>query len=282
MIEYRVFSLYAMERKIDMQLFKRKIYDFILEFDLPKPDSLMNIITVINESDDYYKLKRLADKAEKYGIIIQEHTYKLQYNKNDIDNARFFEMKLGIYGKADHTESYQTEVKDFYCESCDTHQLIPENDVYINKAEFRGKDIATSMKYNTEIIVSDKFKNLIENAGLTGADFYPAHHYNKCLKNDYLAWHMVVRNIMPSIHSSMPVNILEGYCSVCKRHHILPLSYVRYKINEIEEASDFNLSAENFGAGWYGSPKLIVSKKVYDLIKNNTIKGCKFEIVGIV
>ena len=74
-------------------------------------------------------------------------------------------------------------------------------------------------------------------------------------------------------------NILEGYCLLCKGHHILPLSYVRYQLNEIKSASDFNLSVEKFGPGWYGSPKLIISKKVYDLIRDNKIKGCKFEIV---
>lgn len=283
MTEYRVFSLYIRETNYNYTTHlqdQKKILDFINTFDLPKPDSPMNIITVANESEQYFKLKGSVNEAEKYGILIQEHTYKMQYNNDDMSKAHFFELKLNVYGKNDYTESYQTEYNDFYCESCNTHQYTPKGELYINKTEFRGKDIAVSNKFNNEIIISDKLKDLIEAAGLTGAGFYPAHHYNDRLKNEYPAWRLAVTSIMPPIDSSMPVNILEQYCPICKKHHILPLSYARYKKSETEGACDFNLSAESFGAGWYGSPKLIVSRKAYELIKGNKIKGCRFEIVG--
>ncbi len=283
MTEYRVFSLYIREKNYIYDTYlqcQKKILDFINTFDLPKPETLMNIITVANESEQYFKLKGLVNEAEKYGILIQEHTYKMQYKKDDMSKAHFFELKLNIYGKSDYTESYQTEYNDFYCRECDTHQYTPKGELYINKTEFRRKDIAVSNNLNNEIIISDKLKNLIETDGLTGASFYPAHHYNDRLKDDYPAWRLAVRSIMPPIDPSMPVNILEQYCPICKRHHILPLSYVRYKKSDTEGASDFNLSAESFGPGWYGSPKLIVSRKAYDLIRDNKIKGCRFEIVG--
>lgn len=237
-------------------------------------------LKVLYKSDNYQKMKSIGVEADKYNIEILEHTYKIEYSKNDIEKAHFFELKLGIYGSEDYTESFQTEFNDFYCERCDTHQYIPKGEVYINKSEFRGKNIATSMNCNNEIIVSDKMKKLIEDAKLTGVIFYPAHHFSGRLKNDYPAWRMAVTSIMPPICSAMPVNIIKGYCSVCKRHHILPLSYVRYKCNELEKASDFNLSCETFGPGWYGSPKLIISRRVYDMLKCNKIRGCRFEIVG--
>ena len=282
MQEYRIFFLYSNDNKIDFNRFKKSVDEFIKNNGLPPLKSQMNDIRVLYGSDEYWKIKKLSDDSQKYGIKIVEHTYEVHYNKSEISNAMFFELKLGIFGREDYTKSFSTEYTDFYCESCDTHQYIPKNDVYINKTEFRGKDIATSMNCNNEIIVSNKMKKLIEEAKLTGVEFYSAHHYNNRIKNDYSAWHMSVTSIMPPIDKSMPVFIIENYCHLCKKHHILPLSYVRYKHEELEKSSDFNLSCETFGPGWYGSPKLIISRNVFDLIKQNKIKGCRFEIVGSV
>ena len=280
MKEYRIFSFYSKDIRIDYNAFTYTADMFIKKFDLPKPRSQMYNFKILYNSEKYRIMKSLGAEADKYNIEIREHTYKLEYSKNDIEKAIFFELKLPIYGSEDYTESFQTAFNDFYCESCDTHQYIPKGEVYINKSEFRGKNIATSMNFNNEIIVSDKMKELIEDAKFTGIVFYPAHHFSGRLRNDYPAWRMSVTSIMPPISSAMPVSIIEGYCSVCKRHHILPLSYVRYKRNELEKASDFNLSCETFGPGWYGSPKLIISRRVYDMLKCKN-RGCRFEIVGV-
>lgn len=239
----------------------------------------LHVIKIEYGSDTY---KNINTIAANYGFEAYECSYKMKYTKNELLEAKFFEATLDIYGKTDYAESYQTKFKDFYCESCGVHQLIPGEAICINKTEFRGKDIAVSKKINNEIIVSDRMKKLIESAGLTGVKFVPVHHYNNRLKNDYPAWHMIVTSIMPPIDKSMPLYIMDNYCGVCKRHHVLPLSYVRYKESELAKACDFNLSCEMFGNGWYGSPKLIVSRSFYDLIRKNKIKGCRFEIVGTV
>lgn len=278
MKEYRIFGMKSnMSYAEAGTKFEKMVKDLSLPAD--RFNSTLRVVKIEYESDVYRSISAIA---VKYGFEAYEHTYKMEYTKRELSEADFFEVTFGIYGKADYTESYQTKFKDFYCESCGVHQLIPEEEIYINKTEFRGKDIAVSMKHNNEIIVSDKMKTLIEGSNLTGVKFYPAYHYNNKLKNDYPAWHMVITSIMPPIDKSMPLYKLEGYCDVCRKHHKLPLSFVRYKNDDIVKASDFNLSCEMFGNGWYGSPKLIISHKVYDLIMKNKIKGCKFEIVGMV
>lgn len=237
------------------------------------------VISLDKESEEY---AQIMSTAEKFGLKAIEHHYQMKYTAKEINSAMYFEMFLGIYGKNDYTQSYQTKLVDNYCSKCNNHLLFPDKEVYINKNEFKGKDIATSMNGNYEIIVSDKMKKLIEEAKLTGIIFYPAYHYKEDYENDYPAWRMAVQNIMPPIDKNMPVNIIDGYCDVCQNHHILPLSYVRYKKSELEKATDFNISCEAFSGGWMSSPKLIISRKVYNLIKTNKIHGCKFEIVGIV
>ena len=278
MIEYRILGMKSNMSYAEAGAnFEKMVKDLSLPAD--RFNTTLRVIKIEYESDEYRNISAIA---VKYGFKAYEHTYKVEYTKKELSEAKFFEVNLSIYGKADYTEGYQTKYKDFYCKSCCAHQLIPEGVIYINKTEFRGKDIAVSMKLNNEIIVSNKMKELIENMNMTGVNFFPAYHYNNRLKNDYLAWHMVVTNVIPKIDSSMPMYIMDNYCSVCKRHHVLPLSYVRYTKSELVKVNDFNLSSEMFGNGWYGSPKLIVSHNVYDLIINNRIKGCKFEIVGII
>ena len=280
MIEYRIFMLYPLVDYYNDHDLRLNMLADELNIDRKAIRHFEPSYAKIEYGSFAYRNIKMV--AEKYGYNAVENTYGIKYSKTEMSKANLFEMKLAIYGKEDYTESYQTKFSDFYCEKCGVHQYIPMEDIYINKAEFRGKDIATSMKCNNEIIVSDKMKILIEESVLTGVEFYPAYHYNNKIKNDFPAWHMRVKSIMPPIDKSMTVNILEGYCSLCKIHHIIPLSYVRYQLNEIKSASDFNLSVEKFGPGWYGSPKLIISKKVYDLIRDNKIKGCRFEIVGVV
>lgn len=280
MQEYRIFSLYSKDIKTDRNTHIKNAEEFIAKHSLPQPEKPMYIFKVLSESQDYRKLKSLEAKAADFNLRLAERGYDIKYDKNDMVNAFFFELKLGIFGTEDHSDSYHTKSDDFYCKSCDTHQSFAKKDVYINKADFRGRDIAVTTKYNNEIIVSDKMKNLIEQAGLSGAEFYPAYHCNNRLKADYPLWHMAVTSEMPPIDKAMPVYIIDGYCNDCKKHHILPLSYVRYTSEELEKAMDLNLSCECFGPGWYGAPKLIISRKAYELIKQNNIRGCKFEIVG--
>lgn len=278
MKEYRVIGM-----RYDMPYAEARDRFIRLANYLSLPEDNINttlFVLKIEYGGDSYKSIKAA--AEKFGFEAYEHTYKMEYTAKELSEANFFEVTFRIYGREDYTESYQTEYSDFYCESCNTHQLVPEGEIYINKTEFRGKDIAVSLKMNNEIIVSDKMKGLIESAGLTGVEFFPAHHYNNRSKNNYPVWRMGVKSVMPPISREMPVYIMESYCDVCKKHHILPLSYARYMESELLKVSDLNLSCETYGNGWYGSPKLIVSRRFYDLIKENKIKGCKFEIVGIV
>lgn len=243
-----------------------------------RTNSLM-YISVEYGTNQYEDLER---EAEKWGFHIHELTYFIECTKKEVDMADYFVLNLGIYGKEDYTEGYQTEYIDLYCNECGNHYLIPKGECYIKKTEFRGKDIATSMLGNVEILVSDVVKNLIQSNNLSGVEFFKAHHYNNKIKNDFNVWRMAVVNTLPPIESGMTVVYEDGYCSTCKKHHVHPLSYVRYKKEVIHNALDFNLSCEFFGSGWYGSPKLIVSKKVYDMIRDNKINGCKFEIVGSV
>ncbi|MDE6593213.1 MAG: hypothetical protein K2K57_09150 [Oscillospiraceae bacterium] len=265
--------------------FLNRLNKYNAEFGLGElmSDTKLRYYSAPYNSEKYNIIKSsVKAAAEKYLIKISEHTYSLKCTKKEIDTARFYKMKLGIYGSEDHTEHYKTKYSDKYCSACDTHQRIPAEKVFINKCEFRGKDISCSDNLNNEILLSDKIKNLIEENNLTGVEFYPAHHYSKMIKNDYPVWRMAVTSILPPVDKSMDTEIIEGYCDVCKCHHILPLSYLRYKNSDLQQAADFNLSREHFGAGWYGSPELIVSRRVYNIFKGNNVKGVKYEIVGMI
>lgn len=121
MKEYRIFSLYSKDVRIDHDAFTHTADMFINKFNLPEPQSQMYNFKVLYKSDNYQKIKNIGSEADIYNIDIREHTYKLEYSKNDIEKAIYFELKLGIYGSEDYTESFQTEFNDFYCKSCDTH-----------------------------------------------------------------------------------------------------------------------------------------------------------------
>lgn len=285
MTEYRVFTFSSAKtgrRYVKYPDAEERIDKIACELGVPPKNYRNHLLPHMRIEYDTAAYYDIYKTAEKYGYTARICTYSMEYTKKDLDNSDYFELKLGIYGKEDYTEKYQTKFTYSYCESCDTYQYLPEGEIYINKTEFRGKDIFTSMNGNNEIIVSDKIKTLIEELNLTGVEFYPAYHYNNRLKNDFPVWHMAVTNKLPPMDESVPLRIDDGYCSVCKKHHVLPLSYLRYSTSALDNACDFNISCESFGNGWYGSPRLIISRRVYEMLKNNKIKGCRFEIVGIV
>ena len=218
-------------------------------------------------------------EAEKLGLKPEIGTFKMEYTKKDYNQAKYFMLSISIFGKADYTESYETKyVEVSKCERCGKPILKQDSELYIDKALFRGKDIGITS--NREIVVSEGLKGFIENAELTGIEFANVKHKNTRIKNDFNVYQMLIKDTLNEMDKSTTVYCDPmGYCNLCKTHGQVLTSLPKYRDSVVEFIKDFNLTQEYFGGGDSDYQSIIITKKVYDLLSKNKIKGCKYDIV---
>lgn len=223
--------------------------------------------------------KSVWDEAEKLSLKPEIDGYKIEYSKNDIKNADYFILSIPIFGKHDYTESFQTKyIEKSKCEVCGKSVLVQDSNLYIDKSLFRNKDIGITS--NHEIVISENLKDILESNEVSGIEFANVNHKKQKIKNDFNVYQLIINNLMPKMDSSTSFHFDPmGYCRSCKNHGQLLTSLPKYKKEELMCIKDFNLSMEYFGGGMSGYKIVNITKKIYNLFKENKIKGCKYDII---
>lgn len=222
-------------------------------------------------------LNLLKDSSERLNIKFHVGGYGLICTPAELKKSNYLKLGLGIFGRGDWTDEYDTQYEETRCPVCNTITEYKQiSQLTIDKTQFRGKDI--SMTSNDEIVVSEKMKMILEENDVTGIKFEPVKHKNNRLKNDFPAYQMFIENILPPLHTSMTYYYDRSLCEHCKAKGVHPTTYFRYKKEDLSGAMDFNYTSRYFHYNNKG--EIIISQKVYRLIKENKIRGCRFEIVG--
>ncbi len=168
------------------------------------------------------------------------------------------------------------------CLSCGT-RLEQTRDLIVNKRSMRGKD--TSLTYGYQVIVSDQMARLWQEHGLTGIELRPVQHYRKAYQGEPALYQLVVTNTLPPM--ATPPTEFEGlrHCDVCGRtsgylKHTHLWGKIEYREDTeayyprrvVETSKDFNLTAEYFGELRVAHPMIIVTQRVYRLLRKHKIK----------
>lgn len=169
------------------------------------------------------------------------------------------------------------------CLACRT-SLEQVRDLVVNKRLMRGKDI--SLTYSDQVIMSEWVGRLLQEHGLTGFDLRPVHHYKKPYKGEPTLYQLVVTNVLPTMAS--PPTEFEHFhhCDVCGRtsrflkhtHWWGKIQYyedtdVYYPRSVLEAAKDFNHTAEYFGELRVAHPMIIITQRVYRLLREHKVKN---------
>lgn len=255
-------------------------------------DEKMNGIVYLFMDDERYP--RLKDELSSMGIRPNELKDK-QFSEEELNSAEFLHMgSAGYWGypqPEDEMDAWQRASYDLStaCPKCGYGAI--QNRPYLIKGEPKfGRNDILALNWTYEFLVTDRLRRLIEDAGLTGVEFWPLLRYRKNIPiPGYSQLH--VFNTLPPMSPNMEIvdsKLPEAHpdrctCGKFGRNPALDPIYgvsvpIRYERKSLKEAKDFNLTSEWFGL-FDARPWRIVSRKVYQLFSKQNIKRVAFEPV---
>jgi|GEM_PF-6900546 len=190
-----------------------------------------------------------------------------------------------------HEDGYQGGPKSSHrrCGACRA-QLEQVRDLALNKSKMGRREL--SLTYSFEIILSEHLAQCFREAGLTGFALRPVQHYRKPYANEPVLYQLVVTHTLPPMASPPTEFERVQQCSVCgtttrylKHTHFWgQIQYYEdtdmYYLPEVlGDMQDFNRTAELFGDLPDGHPLVLISQRVYRLLREQRVKG--WEVVPV-
>ncbi len=231
-------------------------------------DKLGPVIAYSITTDNYAYfslINRLQSRRIPYEVFRREY----KFTKKEIDNAEI--LKLIIDGNAG--ESYSPEHEGNICPECG--EEVPKqdiNDLHVDYKQIKQYDISVTYMGDTEIIVSQKLKDLLSREGITGICFSPVFQLGK--ENEIIPnyYHLKLEVGIGEVVQPAIVDKDEKCCECGFYRKFLcqtPLYFEKGSWNGLDISYTDN---------WFGSPPrsqgkwVIISPKLYRVLKDNKVK----------
>ena len=221
-------------------------------------------ILVLKESTLYQQMKDFLDSS-KISYIYNEQA---DFEPKEYRNAEL----LSCVGSQINDWGYEYDTRYEILSGCDDRdcpsiekQVSP---VHLDTRKFGNHDF--KMLLSREFIISKRFRDLIETQGLTGCDFAPVMH-RKTNQASPDIFQLIVTNVLPDIAPEFKRENIQ--CDKCGTQVLIRRDWLySYHKSALKNIMDFNLTKEYFSVT-YPYRVLIISQKVYQLIKEYKIKG---------
>jgi len=205
------------------------------------------------------------------------------YTKKEIDSAELLHLFITTYC-GDGYNVYGTEFdKSNICTKCGSSGEVQKSDLIINKTEMGKKSIAIT--YNFEIVILDKLADILKENELTGYKLRPVRHYTDKMRNEPKLFQLVPTNTLPPTIPPTKIKKSDAYCSKCNKNGLYFDSELYYSRKDLKKICDFNNTYEYLGeklTRGISHPRVIISQKAYQVLKQNKIKKMGVEPVNIV
>ena len=240
--------------------------------------------------EDQFFFHKIQSKLKPFGMFEDIST---EYNKNDIDNTEWFQISCGSYQYPQPEDDFQyrnfTFNLDDYCPICGIGKI--QNNPYRLKNEPKQKNNQFwGLHWEYEpIFVRKETKKILEKECIQGIHFLqPILHKNNKPINDF--YQLIIETILEKGFDPYNTNTItcklnneEGlnknskniYCGRIKYHHPRKNSYL-FGSKIFSSKLDFYISNEYFGSGTGAERINIISRKTYEIIKKNQLKGLTF------
>jgi len=204
------------------------------------------------------------------------------FDDNELAEAEYLHMApAGYWGYPKPEDDYLNESYDVsnMCPHCGQgiRQVKP---LLVGKpGKFSKRDIA-ALNWEFEWLVTDRLRNLIEKAGLTGAEFWPLLYSKKRIEIENLS-QLKVTNLTPPMSPNAEFEIRERRQMKCGH---IPRTFgthqMKYLRKDLSLFKDFNLTNEHLGGGYFRLKRnTVVSSSVYKMFNQNKIRRVTFDPV---
>ncbi|WP_376788423.1 hypothetical protein [Thermoflexus sp.] len=190
-----------------------------------------------------------------------------------------------------HKDGYQggPQASHRRCPACRA-ELEQVRDLMVNARKMGKRDL--SLTYSFEIILSPRLAHWLQEAKFTGFTLRPVWHYTRPHEGEPPLYQLVVTHTLPPM-ASPPTQFEEvKHCAECgtttrylkHTHYWGEIRYyeetdVYYTPEVLENAQDFNRTAELFGDLPNGHPLVLISQRVYRFLREHKVKG--WEVVPV-
>lgn len=161
------------------------------------------------------------------------------------------------------------------CSEC-TYGKIQNRPLRLSGSVKMGKrDDISGIWWMRELIVTKRFKELAEKAGLTGCEFWPVikHGKNEPFEDIF---QLKITGIMPKMAEETEIVQDSEYSNKCGHMRTYVEGRIRYNASELESVPDFALTQEWFGMWGEYWRWPFMSQKAYRFFKENKISGMRF------
>jgi hypothetical protein len=211
------------------------------------------------------------------------------FEEEEIATAEFFHMvPRAQWGYPEPEDDWggRSYDKETACPTCGTgaKQIHP---FFVKGPPRFGRGDITALFWVYEFLITDRLKDIIEAANLTGAEIWPIMRYPGRGDEQRLdgCWQLRFLNELPPMSPSMrfpEVRLPRGaHCSCGRIGENIPHEPLRYRREDIQCAKDFNKTSEWLGGGLDTAQLKIVSRRVYEVFTKNHVKGVDFEPITI-
>ena len=250
----------------------------------------LQINTKIN---DTLQVAKIYMDSPKYGLLTQqlkaldvdynEYT-EIVYSKKELETSELFYVipnRYCGYPQPDSNGGYLEQSYDLAsgCSRC-ANGFVQNRPLRILKPQMGNTDIV-SLYWVYEFIITIKLKNVIEDEGLTGCEFWPVIDHNKNVVINGI-YQLHITNIMPpmSEKTSFLKAPMVKECECGKKGYYIDEGKI-YDQNSVDLIKDFNKTFEWLGAGESTWQLPLFSKQAYKVFNKHNIKGLRFEPIMI-
>lgn len=236
-----------------------------------------SFIVKLFEDDPKYKLLIQYLEENNFSKFITDDEV---FSKEEMLSAPIMQMKPDSY-----TESRPMPKKDYGylkesydqnsgCNICTKGKIQNKPLQLIEKTSLGKKDII-GMRWTYGFLVSKRFKELAEEAELTGCEFWPIIKYKEKEPFDGI-FQLKITGVMPKMASE--TNIIHDFsvCNICGHEKVYPKGRIYYNASDLRNIPDFALTQEWFGMYWDIWQWPFMSQRAYRFFKENKISGMRF------
>ncbi len=248
-----------------------------------KKDIGISSVTLFLDQPEY---ALLTDELDRRGIEYTE-LKELSFTPEELANAELLMMRPSGYWGYPQPEDGFREASFSTLSGCSVCGAgIRQTKPLRVKPPIRlGSNDILAMNWVFEFVVTERFKRLVEDGDLDGAEFWPLlnHRTGEPVSGFYQLYFL---NEMPpsSPETQFERTVADPQPPPECHHPILNLTVnqLRYRRSDLNGAKDFNKTHECLGGGWFNLNQWkVVNHRVYNLFTLNKIRRVRFEPILI-
>lgn len=240
---------------------------------------------------DEHRYRLLASELKKRGIHFSS-TKELEFDADEVQVAELLQVvEDAQWGYPQPEDNYKRESYDLStaCSKCGEGARQVKPFMVKNRPNFGRNDIV-AMFWTYELLVTERVRRLVEDAGLTGVEFWPLLKYRRSGRFEHIegAYQLFFVNELPPMSQNTRFQTIAiarakraSPCDCGRLGLNLQGEQMRYRREDLEGAMDFNRTHEWLGGGFGTTQWKVVSHRVFELFAKNRIKGIKFQPIVI-